>query len=262
MFLYKKLLNSEYHKNITKEFINREYKEHNNEIYNKLNDIQNKLNNAFNNALLTLELCSQKDPILQKVLRRLNVSIDYKCIAGNILETIVIEYIKEYFNTDNIIKWPNGEMNFPDFKINEIDIDVKSVFVPEESSDNYKFDKNGNKKNTKFNNSIESKQEVIKELYNFFYQPHHKNIGKSFILYVYYACSNEGIKLLNVQIVPLILTINLKKDKSDFLIKSAGTVDENGNKEPKNSSVIIGLKITDNRSLDDIYNDLKLLINN
>ena len=262
MLLYEKLVNSEYHKNITKEFIDREYKKLNNEIYNKFNDIQTKLNDTFNNEVISLELCSQNNSNLRAVLKELNAPVDYKCIAGNLLETTIIGYIKQCFSNDAVIKWPNGEMNFPDFEINGIDIDVKSVFVPEESSDEYRFDKNGKKKITHFNNSIESKQEVIKELYDFFINQGHKNIGKSFILYVYYACSDKGIKILNTQIVPLILTINLKKDKSDFQIKSAGFVDENGNKVPKNSSVIIGLKINDRRSLDNIYNDLKNLINN
>ena len=261
MFLYESLIKSKYYKDITHEFIQREYND-NIELENKLNNISDKLNKTFSDQLLTLELCAEKDPILQKVLKRLNISIDYKSIAGNVLETIVVEYIKEYFNNDNINKWPNGEMNFPDFSFNNIPIDVKSVFVPEESACSYKFDKHGKKKFTQFHNAIESKSEVIKKLKSFFNGENKCNIGSAFILFVYYSCLDNGIKILGTQIVPLIITIKLKSDLSDFSIKSAGRPDENGNREPKNTNVNIGLTKSDNRTLDEIYNNLLNLINN
>lgn len=263
MFLYEKLFNSEYHKNILNDFINDVYKNESDNVRTLIFNIQNELNNTFSGSLISLELCAQKNPILMNVLKRLNISLDYKQIAGNVLETIVVEYINEYFKTDNIIRWPNGEMYFPDFSANNIPIDVKAVFVPEASSDNYKFDKNGNKKTMGFKNAIESQPEVIKKLKSFFdNEPNYNDIGNAFILYVYYSCSDTGITILKCQIVPLITCILYNINNRSLTLKSAGTVDENGNKEVKNANVCIRMKLSDNRTLHEIYNDLKNIINN
>ena len=263
MFLYEKIFNSEYHKNILNDFIDDVYLNNSNEVKKLLFNIQNELNNTFSGSLISLELCVKKNPILQNVLKRLNISLDYKQIAGNILETIVVEYVNEYFNVYNIIRWPNGEMFFPDFSANNIPIDVKAVFVPEASSDNYKFNKDGKSKTMGYKNAIESSPEVIKKLRSFFNkEDNYNDIGNAFILYVYYACSDDGITILKCQIVPLIACILYNIDKREFTIKSGGTIDENGNKEVKNSNVCIRMKLSDNRTLNEIYDDLKLIINN
>ena len=101
MFLYEKLFNSEYHKNILNDFINDVYKNESDNVRTLVFNIQNELNNTFSGSLISLELCAQKNPILMNVLKKLNISLDYKQIAGNVLETIVVEYINEYFKNDN-----------------------------------------------------------------------------------------------------------------------------------------------------------------
>lgn len=261
MLLYEKLVNSEYHKNILNDFINDVYKNNSDKVKEFIFNIQNKLNTTSSGSLISLEPYVQNNPILQRVLKRLNISLDYKQIAGNVLETIVVEYINECFKESNIVRWPNGEMYFPDFSVNSIPIDVKAVFVPEMSSDNYKFDKHGKPKTMGFNNAIESSQEVIKKLNSFFNnEPNYNDIGNAFILYVYYSCSDNGITILKCQIVPLITCILYNKNNLSFTVKSGGTLDENGNKEVKNSNVCIRMKLSDNRTLDEIYNDLKLII--
>ena len=251
MILYEKLINSEYHKNITIEFINREYPEIADTLYNNICDIVNQLNNSFSSQTLSLKMCAKNDKVLKNVLERLCIKVDYKQIAGNVLETIMVEYIKDKFSNNNIVKWPNGEMNFPDFSFNNIAIDVKSVFVPEESDVIHKYDKHGNKNYTNFNNSIESVTSVTNQLKDYFSKSYNcDNIAKSFILFVYYSVTSDGIKILATQIVPLIITIKTKKNENIFAIKSKS-----------NANVTIGLTTNDKRTLDEIYNRLKLIIN-
>ena len=164
---------------------------------------------------------------------------------GSTIEDVILKIINKKFN---VTGWPNGEMEFPDLYLNTenyiIPIDIKAVLC--------KHSANGNKLIPKYNNAIESQYEVINKLNDYYKNGKHSDLTKSYILYVYYTVDNNIIKCIDYCIVPTLQTIRYTSDFK-FQIKSA-------NKNTgiiKNSNVKISLLQNDNRTYNDILNDLR-----
>lgn len=243
---YEDIINSSNNKQIFNEFIKDVY---NNDISisKLLDNIKNDFNDVFNNLEFgfNYNIINATKKAYDFFGDNSTTCINGKNVAGIVIEDFTIKYLQKYFK--NIIKHPNGEMNFPDLSINNYLVDIKSVLCVDNSPN--------------YNNSIESKTEVNKKLKSFFEKDKNYNdIGNAFILYVYYSCENNNLKILKCHFVPLISTIRYNKKKMELSIKSAGTNDGNGQKIAKNLNVTIGLNKTDKRSYNQIYNDLKCIV--
>lgn len=168
--------------------------------------------------------------------------------AGKVIEDEMLKIIKKKYN---IVGWPNGEMKFPDLQLNinnfEIPIDVKAVLCTE----------NKKTKNISINyhNAIESQYEVFEKINKYIKDGKHSELTKSYILYVYYSVNDNRIDCIGCHIVSTLQTIKYDKTTYQLCLKSAnrktGIV--------KNSNVIIGLVQNEQRTYEQLKNDLSKL---
>ena len=162
---------------------------------------------------------------------------------GKLNEEYLYNVLKKRIK-DEIVPFPNGEMNFPDITIDNMPMDFKAV----------KCELTDKSIRIKYNNAIDSVYEVAKRLQAYFYEGIDCDLTDSFLIFTFYdEYEDPGkVRFLHFKIMPTLYCIQLTKDNR-FAVKSPGEADADGHHyKIKNSNVCVKIPTVDRLSEDSL----------
>lgn len=207
-------------------------------MFEKIKKIEDYLNNQLTDKLVWAKIYTD-----YKGLEEFGLYKSLPQAFGKLNEEYLYNVLKKRIK-DEIVPFPNGEMNFPDITIDNMPMDFKAV----------KCELTDKSIRIKYNNAIDSVYEVAKNLQSYFYDGIDCDLTDSFLIFTFYdEYEDPGkVRFLHFKIMPTLYCIQLTKDNR-FAVKSPGEADIHGNHTKiKNANVCVKLPTVDRAAEDSL----------